>query len=214
MIPGTSPRVFLFDLDGVLVDSRRSIENIWRRWAAARGRDPAPFIAVCHGRRISETIAQVAPELDAKAEAAVLDRMEEVETDGVEPVAGARDLLAGLAEGTWAVVTSGSRKVAMLRLTHVELPIPKVFITAEDVRRGKPDPEGYLLAAARLGVEPKECVVIEDSAAGIAAGIAAGMRVIQVSPNRSSSPFDGAVRVIPTISALLTVLPKVPSNSI
>ena len=209
----TSPRALLFDLDGVLVDSRRCIENIWKKWAAARGRDPAPFIAVCHGRRISETIAQVAPELDATAEAAVLDRMEEVETDGVEPVPEARELLAGLAEGTWAIVTSGSRKVATLRLTHVGLPLPKVFITAEDVRRGKPDPEGYLLAAARLGVEPKECVVIEDSPPGVAAGNAARMRVIGVTTTYQAAALTGADEMIPGLGSLLKVLKKTTSNS-
>jgi sugar-phosphatase len=209
--PG-SPRALLFDLDGVLVDSRRCIENIWKKWAAARGRDPAPFIAVCHGRRISETIAQVAPELDAGAEAAVLDRMEEVETDGVEPVPGARELVAGLAEGTWAIVTSGSRKVATLRLTHVGLPIPRVFITAEDVRRGKPDPEGYLLAAVRLGVEPKECVVIEDSPPGVAAGNAAGMRVITVATTHRSAALSRADEAIERLDRLLKVLSGVPSN--
>jgi len=208
----TSPRALLFDLDGVLVDSRRCIENIWKKWAAARGRNPAPFIAVCHGRRISETIAQVAPELDAKAEAAALDQMEEVETDGVEPVPGARELVAGLAEGTWAVVTSGSRKVATLRLTHVGLPIPRVFITAEDVRRGKPDPEGYLLAATRLGVEPKECVVIEDSPPGVAAGKSAGMSVIAVATAQPRAALSGAGNVIPSLSELLKVLSGVPSN--
>jgi len=208
----TSPRALLFDLDGVLVDSRRCIENIWKKWAAARGRDPAPFIAVCHGRRISETIAQVAPELDARAEAAVLDRMEEVETDGVEPAPGARELVAGLAEGTWAIVTSGSRKVATLRLTHVGLPIPKVFITAEDVRRGKPDPEGYLLAAARLDVEPKECVVIEDSPPGVAAGNAAGMRVIGVATTHQAASLADADELISGSGNLLKALKKTPSN--
>lgn len=208
----TGPRALLFDLDGVLVDSRRCIENIWRKWAAARGRAPAPFIAVCHGRRTSETIAQLAPELDAKAEAAVLDRMEEVETDGVEPVPGAKELLAGLADGTWAVVTSGSRKVARLRLTHVGLPIPTVFITAEDVRRGKPDPEGYLLAAARLGVEPSQCVVIEDSPPGVAAGTAAGMRVIGVTTTHQADALVGADELIPGLGSLLKVLKKAPSN--
>jgi sugar-phosphatase len=208
----TSPHALLFDLDGVLVDSRRCIEHIWKKWAAQRGRDAAPFIAVCHGRRISETIAQVAPELDARAEAAVLDRMEEVETDGVDPVPGARELVAGLAEGTWAVVTSGSRKVATLRLTHVGLPIPKVFITAEDVHRGKPDPEGYLLAAARLGVEPKECVVIEDSPPGVAAGNAAGMRVVGVTTTHLEAALSGADEVIHRLKDLWIVLSKVPSN--
>lgn len=76
-MPSATCRAILFDLDGVLVDSRECIELVWRAWAAARGLDPAPFLAVAHGRRISETVRLVAPSLDARAEADVLDRMEE-----------------------------------------------------------------------------------------------------------------------------------------
>ena len=173
-------RAILFDLDGVLVDSRRCVELVWHAWAAERGLDPAPFLAVAHGRRISETIRMVRPDMDAAAEAAVLDAMEETETRGLAPFPGAAALRGVLGESRHAIVTSGSRAVATLRLTTAGLAIPPVFVTASDVRRGKPDPEGYRLAAGRLGVPPAECVVVEDSPPGVAAGKAAGMRVIAV----------------------------------
>ena len=173
-------RAILLDLDGVLVDSRRCVELVWHAWAAERGLDPAPFLAVAHGRRISETIRMVRPDMDAAAEAAVLDAMEETETRGLAPFPGAADLVAALGESRHAVVTSGNRMVATLRLSTAGLPAPRTFVTAGDVRRGKPDPEGYLLAAGKLGVAPEDCLVIEDSPPGVAAGKAAGMRVVAV----------------------------------
>ena len=168
----------LFDLDGVLVDSRRCIEGIWRTWAAGKGLDPEPFIRIAHGRRISETIRTVAPELDVAREVAALDRLEEVETGGLFPVPGAAALLDAIPAARWAIVTSGSRRVATLRLGVVGLPIPEVFVTAEAVGQGKPAPDGYLAAAAQLGLAPAACVAIEDSPPGVAAARSAGMRVI------------------------------------
>lgn len=168
----------LFDLDGVLVDSRRCIEAIWRVWAAGKGRDPEPFIRIAHGRRTSETIRTVAPDLDVTAEVEALDRLEEIETAGIHPVPGADRLVRSIPATRWAIVTSGSRRVASLRLGVVGLPVPDVFITSDAVRQGKPAPDGYLAAAARLGLEPADCVAVEDSPPGIAAARAAGMRVI------------------------------------
>ncbi len=174
-------RVILFDLDGVLVDSREAIAFVWRDWAARRGVDPEPFIRVAHGRRISETLRLVAPQLDIAAETAALDTLEEVETRGLRPAPGAADLLRLMPRARWGIVTSGSRPVATLRLRATGIAPPDVFVTAEDVRHGKPSPDGYLAAAARLGAAPADSVVIEDSPPGIAAGKAAGMRVIAVS---------------------------------
>jgi sugar-phosphatase len=201
-IPSVQCRALLFDLDGVLVDSRSCIELVWHAWATERGLDPAPFLRVAHGRRISETIRLVRPDLDAAAEAAVLDAMEEVETRGLHPVPGAAALVARLSDTQWAVVTSGSRVVATLRVRTAGLPIARVFVTADDVRRGKPDPEGYRLAAGRLGVEAPDCLVIEDSPTGIAAGKAAGMRVIAVPTTHPVDVLVGADVQLDSLAAL------------
>ena len=180
-------RAILFDLDGVLVDSRRCVERVWRTWAAERTLDPERFIRESYGRRTSETLRMVAPELDVGAETAMLDAMEEIETEGLVATAGARNLLAQLPAGGWAIVTSGSRPVATLRLRTGGLPVPEVFVTGEEVRRGKPDPEPYLTAAARMRLSPSDCVVIEDAPAGVEAGVAAGMKVVAVG---TTHPFD------------------------
>jgi sugar-phosphatase len=170
----------LFDLDGVLVDSRECIEHVWREWALARGRDYRDFLRVAHGRRTSETVRLVAPELDALAESAVLDAMESIEARGLVAFPGVHALLASIPSGRWAIVTSGSLPVATLRLRTAGIEPPAVFITAGNVRKGKPDPEGYVAAAGRLSLRPSDCVVVEDSPTGIAAGKAARMRVVAV----------------------------------
>lgn len=168
----------VFDLDGVLVDSTGYIEQQWRRWATSRGLPVEAFLRVCHGRRALETIRLAAPHLDAEAEVAAF--VPDAESDGqlLGPVDGAPRLLGMLPVGSWAVATSGTRVVASDRLLRAGLPIPGVLICAEDVLRGKPSPDVYLLAAAGLGVVPSECLVIEDAPAGIEAARAAGMGVV------------------------------------
>jgi len=192
----------LFDLDGVLVDSRGCIELIWRTWAGERGLDHEPFLQIAHGRRTSETLRLVAPELDPATEVARLDAMEETETRGLRAMAGALELLRRVPETRRAVVTSGSRVVATLRLTTARLPVPGVFITAEDVARGKPDPEGYLAAASRLAVSPHECTVIEDSPPGVAAGKAAGMHVIALATTHPPAALGDADIRLPALADL------------
>lgn len=187
MIATITCEAILFDLDGVLVDSRRCIELVWDTWARRHGLDPAAIVRVAHGRRTSEALREVASQLDVAAEVATLDALEESEERGVREAPGARALLAGLSRTQWAVVTSGSPAVARLRLRVGRIPEPPVLVTGADVRRGKPDPEGYLRAASALGRAPASCVVIEDTPAGIAAGKAAGMAVLAV---RGTYPDD------------------------
>jgi sugar-phosphatase len=168
----------VFDLDGVLVDSTGYIEQQWRHWAASKGLPVEPFLRVCHGRRALETIRLAAPELDAEAEVAAFAPAEESDGQVLGPVDGAPRLLETLPVGSWAVATSGTRAMATDRLRRAGLPIPGVLICAEDVQRGKPSPDVYLLAAAGLGVVPAECLVVEDAPAGIEAARAAGMGVV------------------------------------
>jgi sugar-phosphatase len=168
----------LFDLDGVLVDSAAYVEQQWRRWASARGLRPEPFLRVCHGRRALETIRMAAPQLDAEAEVRAFQPVEEAGAEAIGPLAGATRMLASLPPGTWAVATSGVRPVATSRLRRAGLPVPPVLVCAEDVARGKPSPDAYLLAARSLGVLPGDCLVVEDAPAGVQAARAAGMPVV------------------------------------
>jgi mannitol-1-/sugar-/sorbitol-6-phosphatase len=172
------PCAILFDLDGVLVDSTRAVEREWRAWAKKKGVDGDAIMAIAHGVRTVEVIRRVAPHLDVEAEAKKIEKHEAHDREGVVVMPGAVDLVRSIPEGRWAVVTSGSRKLASARLRFCGLPVPKVLVTADDVKNGKPDPEPYLKGAERLGFPPAECLVIEDAPAGIAAARAAGMKVI------------------------------------
>ncbi|HEU4955414.1 MAG TPA: HAD-IA family hydrolase [Gemmatimonadales bacterium] len=185
----------LFDLDGVLVDSAAWIELQWRRWAVRRGLDPAPFLRVCHGRRAVETIRLAAPELDADAEVARSDPADERDTELLRPVAGAERVLDALPPGAWAVATSGPRVSAIARLRHAGLPIPDVLVCAEDVECGKPSPDVYLRAAARLGIEPARCLVVEDAPAGLDSAAAAGMVAIAVTTTHPAVELSAPVLI-------------------
>lgn len=192
----------LFDLDGVLVDSTTRVAETWDRWARKHQLDPARVIAAAHGRRTIETVKLVAPHLAATEEVATLEASEAANTEGVFEVPGARQLLQGLSLDAWAIVTSGIRAVATLRIRHTRLPMPKVLVCAEDIQHGKPDPEGYLTAAERLGVNPTRCIVIEDTPPGLEAARAGGMRSIGVCGTYAADALSMADHTIPHLEAL------------
>jgi sugar-phosphatase len=169
---------FLFDMDGTLLDSSAVVERVWRTWATQHGVDVEALMAAMHGVRSEDTIRRFAkPTTDIARETDWILQAELGDVEGIVAVEGIHDFIAPLAPDTWAVVTSATRSLAEVRLRAAGIAIPQVLITAEDVRRGKPDPEGFLLAAARLGVPIEDCLVFEDSPAGVAAGKAAGARV-------------------------------------
>lgn len=170
----------LFDLDGTLVDSNESVVEQWRRFATRHGLQLADILAVSHGRQTGETMRIVAPGIDVEEEVKRHHREEVENCDAVLPVRGAPELLSALRDDQWAVVTACPRPLAEARIRASGLPFPANLISAELVSRGKPDPDGFLLAAQRLGVAPSRCLVLEDAHTGIEAGLAAGMAVIGV----------------------------------
>lgn len=190
----------LFDLDGVLVDSTECIAHVWSEWATRRGLDPAMVRTAAHGRRAGEVVRLIAPELDATVEDAALEWAEVHATEGLRAVPGAGSLLASLPAGSWAVVTSALGSVATHRLLQTGLRVPPAFVVAEEVARGKPDPEGYLTAAARLGVDPADCLAIEDASAGIEAAHAAGMRAIGIRGVAAADLLDEADAVVEALA--------------
>ncbi len=194
----------LFDLDGVLIDSSACITRNWAAWAAPHGIEVAAIMAVAHGVRSIETIREVAPHLDAEAEAARLTALEVADTDGVVAMPGAHALLASLPDGAWTIVTSGNRDLAAARLAAVGLPVPAQMVTADDVTQGKPAPEPYLLGAQRLGVAPDRCLVVEDAPAGIQAGRSAGIRVLGVASTHTPEELlaNGVTAVAERLAAI------------
>lgn len=199
-------RAVLFDLDGVLVDSTECIEQSWRSWAKRHGRDADQVLRVAHGRRMVEILTLLAPDLPLAAELEALIAFEVGQTDGVYEVPGARELLESLPEGSWAIVTSGVRAVAEARLRRTRLPIPEVLVVADEIDRGKPDPEGYLTAARRLGVPAADCLVVEDAPAGVTAARAAGMLVVALTTTFPVSELQDANGVVDALSRLVVAI--------
>ena len=181
---------FLFDMDGTLVDSTAVVEHVWTEFCRGHGLDPVELLAFAHGRQAVDTIAHFLPQLgDAERAALVAGLVAEelTRTDGIVEIPGAAAFLARLAEdgARIAVVTSAPRDLAVTRMRAAGVPVPDVLVAAEDVERGKPDPQGYLLAAERLGVPIAECVVFEDAEAGLTAAVASGARVVVVGGHES-----------------------------
>ena len=168
----------LFDMDGVLIDSTPAVARVWSQWARERGFDPQKVVRMAHGRPSISTIRDLLPNADHEAENREVERREIADLEGVVPLPGARRLLASLPPERYAIVTSSTRKLAEARLQAAELPLPKFFVTSSDIVNGKPHPEPYLKAAAKLGADPRECIVVEDVPTGIRSGKAAGARVI------------------------------------
>lgn len=178
-------RALLLDMDGTLVNSDAVVERVWSRWAEAHGLDPQAALEVVHGRQGYATMAVLLPDRPVEqnhAENRELLAQETADVDGVVPVPGAPAFMAALAGLPHALVTSADEALAQARMGAAGLPMPVTRVTAELVGASKPDPEGFLKGAAELGHAPADCVVLEDSQAGIAAGRAAGMRVVGVGP--------------------------------
>ncbi|MEU6223038.1 HAD family hydrolase [Streptomyces sp. NPDC047042] len=178
-------RALLLDMDGTLVNSDAVVERVWRRWADRHGLDGDEVMKVVHGRQGYASMAVLLPGRPMEqnyADNARLLAEETADLDGVVAIPGALDFLASLRGLPHALVTSADVALSTARMGAAGLRLPDVRVTAESVGASKPDPEGFMKAAAELGVAPADCVVFEDSGAGISAGRAAGMRVVGVGP--------------------------------
>ena len=192
----------LFDLDGVLIDSTRSVDRQWRAWAREKGIEEEKVMAIAHGVRSIEVIRAVAPHLDAPSEVQWLERHEAEDQSDVSVMPGAAELISAIPHGRWCVVTSGTRLLATARLRLGGLPIPKVLVTADDVTNGKPHPEPYLKGAELLGVKPAQCLVIEDAPAGIQAAHAAGMKAIALASTYPALKLQEADAVVEKLNQI------------
>ncbi len=192
----------LFDLDGVLVDSTHSVSRQWRIWANENNLDSARLLEIAHGRRTIEVVQLLTPHLATADEVAKIEQREAADTEGVRVMPGAAELVASIPNGRWGVVTSGTRHLATSRLGLANIPIPVVLISADDVVEGKPNPEPYLKGAQRLGVDPSECVVIEDAPAGILAAHAGGMKVIALASTYPVADLREAEAVVQSLTQI------------
>jgi mannitol-1-/sugar-/sorbitol-6-phosphatase len=171
-------KAVLFDMDGTLVDSTAVVERAWAWWAALYGIPLEAVLSFSHGRPTIATMEHFLPARDHAEELEEMNRREETQLEGILAVPGATQVVHALRGQPWAIVTSAWRTLAEARVLAAGLPLPKVIVPVDEIRNGKPHPEGFLRAAERLGVAPKECLVFEDTRPGIEAGVSAGMQVV------------------------------------
>ncbi len=201
---------FLFDLDGTLVDSLPVVERAWTRWAERHGIDSQEVLDFIHGKQAITSLRHFMPnatEAELQHEFKLLEQTESQDTEGVIALPGAQALLEQLDKMgiPWAIVTSGSVPVASARRIAGGLPHPEVFITCELVKHGKPQPDAYLLGAERLGLAPRECVVVEDAPAGILSGLAAGCQVIAVNAPAETPKLDQVDLILSSLAQIRIV---------
>ncbi|MGV0240035.1 sugar phosphatase [Klebsiella aerogenes] len=198
---------FLFDLDGTLGDSLPVVERSWCKWGDRFGIPHDEILGFIHGKQAITSIRHFMPgrsEEDIQAEFRFLEQIEATDIDGIVALPGALNLLNTLNEAgiPWAIVTSGSIPVAHARHRAAGLPMPKVFVTAEQVKKGKPAPDAYLLGAELLGIPAQQCAVVEDAPAGLLSGLAAGCRTIAVNVPADAPRLDEADLVLTTLESL------------
>jgi len=198
-------RGVLFDMDGVLMSSLGSVERSWRIYAKARSLDPELAVKMAHGRRAIETVHALRPDLDAKSELRIIEDLEVEDNEGLVVLPGVREIIAALPADSWAIVTSATERLARSRLAFAGIAIPRYFVTSETVDQGKPHPEPYQRGAALLGVPAEQCLVIEDAPAGVAAGKAAGCRVLAVLTTHPAATLMAADWRVATLAEVRTV---------
>jgi sugar-phosphatase len=196
-LPVRDYAAFLFDMDGTILSSIKAAERVWGEWAKGHGIDVDAFLPTIHGKRTEETVRRLAlPGVDPVAEAQRITLAEIEDVAGIEAIAGAADFLASLPADRWAIVTSAPRALAERRIAAAGLPMPKVLVAAEDVQRGKPAPDPFLLGAERLGVAPEHCLAFEDTLAGLTAAESAGMDAVVITATHSHVLDTDAISVL------------------
>jgi mannitol-1-/sugar-/sorbitol-6-phosphatase len=203
-------QAILFDLDGVLVDSISAVERTWLRWAERHGVDEQRVLDTVHEGPARDSVATLAPGLDAQAEADGIDSEQAEDTEGVVALPGAAELAGTLPRERWAVVTSANEGLAVSRLGAAGIPRPRVLITIDAIAHGKPAPDGYLAAALALGFEPRDCLVVENAPSGVASGRAAGATVLALLTSHSREELVQADMVADDLAATRLVAADPP----
>jgi sugar-phosphatase len=209
-VPSYFAKALLFDLDGTLIDSFTPARRVWQEWGKTVGVTTEILAGSNHGRQRPEVIAGLLPQLspDQVAAHAETVRLGELnDTEGVVALNGAFRLLNQLPPDAWAIVTACDRQVAEARLAAAGLPVPKVLITADDLEKGKPDPQGYLTAAAKLNVRPQDAIVLEDALSGIEAARRAGMRCIALRTTAASDEMlEDATEIVDDLTGITAAI--------
>lgn len=196
-------RVFqavLFDMDGTLIDSTPAVNRSWIRWATEWGIDLS-FREGNHGRPARDIVESLVPADRVDEAMARVLHLEVTDTHDITVLPGAARLMESIPEERRAIVTSCARPLALARIKASGFPAPRTVVTIDDTRRGKPSPDPFLEGAARLGVDPRQCVVIEDAPAGLAAARAAGCATVGVAGTHAADELVADL-VVPSLDRL------------
>ncbi|GII98412.1 sugar-phosphatase [Sediminihabitans luteus] len=191
----------LFDMDGTLIDSVPAVDRSWRRWAAEVGLPDPENFQVSHGTPARTAIARLLPADRVETEFRRIEQLELEDADGVVLLDGVHEAFAALGDARTAIVTSCTDALMRVRVDAAGVPVPRVFVTADDVSRGKPDPEPFARAASLLGVDPARCLVVEDAPAGLLSGRAAGAATLAVLGTHRADELD-ADAVVPALASV------------
>lgn len=186
----------LFDMDGVLIDSSVAVREAYGAWARENGFAEEEVLEIVHGRRTIEVVTRFGFEDDPDAEADRLERRIAERATREHAIEASCDLYRALDPERLAVATSARKATTLSNLEVLGLEHPAVLVNGQDVADGKPAPDPYLLAAKRMGVEPVECVVIEDAPAGIEAGKSAGAHVVALTTTHRPDQLRTADQVV------------------
>jgi sugar-phosphatase len=201
-------RGLLFDMDGILISSISSVERSWALWAKSRNMDVTDVIASSHGQRALDIIRKLVPPEEVDAEFKRIEEIECEDVEGLQVLDGVKNILDTIPQKFWTIVTSATERLARVRLCAGGIPVPENFITSERVRKGKPDPEPYMRGAQLLGLDPMDCIVVEDSASGARAGKAAGCRVLATLFSHRHDELEAADYIVQSLADVsVRVLP-------
>ena len=204
-LPTRDYAAFLFDMDGTILTSIIAAERVWADWARSHGLDVDVFLPTIHGKRSVDTVRGLGlPDIDPEEEARRITLAEIDDVDGIEAIAGVAAFLATLPPERWAIVTSAPRALAQARIAAAGLPLPPVLVAAEDVKHGKSAPDPFLLGAEKLGMRPEECLVFEDTLAGLQSAAAAGMDSVMVTATHKH-PVETDVTGVPDYDDLRAI---------
>jgi sugar-phosphatase len=192
----------LFDMDGILISSIAAVERAWTRWCVEHDVDPVSALKTIHGCRASDSLRRLRPDLDIDKETKTLEGYEIADQQGVHALPGIVELVKTLPAERWTVVTSATDPLARARLSAAGIAVPKTMVSADLVAEGKPHPAPYLAGAKTLGLRPEECVVFEDSLAGVASGRAAGCTVIATTFTHPAEKLGAADYILKDLSGM------------